>query len=72
LLRAKVLRIDQRDMYFQVKEYVYGIHIGQTVADAMRRSLSDADLKEKNLTGLVQAYDPKTDPMKKTAPAKGR
>jgi hypothetical protein len=71
LLRAKVLRIDQRDMYFQVKEYVYGIHIGQTVADAMRRSLSEADLKEKNLTGLVQAYDPKTDATTKAAPAKG-
>jgi hypothetical protein len=70
LLRAKVLRIDQRDMYFQVKERVYGIHIGQTVADAMRHSLSEAELKEKGLTGLIQAYDPKTNATTEAAPAK--
>ena len=29
LVNATVLRIDERDVYFQVKEDVYGIHIGR-------------------------------------------
>jgi len=64
LVQAKVLRIDQRDMYFQVKEDVYGIHIGYTMAEAMRRPLSDAELARLELTSLVQEYDPKTDAKK--------
>ena len=55
-------------MYFQVKEDVYGVHIGHTIADAMRRPLSDEELKTLNLNDLVQEYDAKTD---KDAPKKG-
>jgi hypothetical protein len=62
LVKARVLRIDQREVYFQVREDVYGIHIGQTIAEAMRRPLSDAELKALDLTSLVQKYDPKDDP----------
>jgi hypothetical protein len=68
LVKAKVLRVDQRDVYFQVKEDVYGVHIGHTIADAMRRPLSDEELKSLKLSDLVQEYDPKND---KDAPIKG-
>ena len=52
LLRAKVLRIDQRDVYFQVGEDVYGVHIGQSIADAMRRPLSIQTMDDLELTAL--------------------
>jgi RNA polymerase sigma factor (sigma-70 family) len=42
--RAKVLRVDHRDVYFQVQQDVYCIHIGETIARAMRRPLSQAEL----------------------------
>lgn len=68
LVKARVMRVDQRDVFFQVKDDVYGVHLGQTIADAMRRPLSDEELKGLNLTGLIQEYDPKAD---KDAPKKG-
>jgi hypothetical protein len=52
ILRGKVLRIDQRDVYFQVKEDIYGIHIGQTLADAMRRPLNNGELEDLELSKL--------------------
>jgi hypothetical protein len=61
LVSATVLRIDQRDVYFQVGEDVHGIHIGDTVTHAMRHVLSDAELSELKLNDLVLPYDPKTD-----------
>jgi hypothetical protein len=54
VLKAKVLRIDQRDVYFQVQEDVYGIHMGQSLADAMRRPLSDMEMEG---LGLSELYD---------------
>jgi hypothetical protein len=75
LIDATVLRIDQRDVYFQVKEDIYGIHIGQTIANAMRRALSQKELDDLQLTSLIKEYDPKTDPSrtdaKKTTKARG-
>lgn len=59
VLRAKVLRIDQRDVYFQIGEDVYGIHIGQNLAEAMRRPLSDAEMREFELTSLYNAEEAK-------------
>lgn len=46
ILRAKVLRIDPRVVYFQVGEDIYGIRFGQTLADAMKRPLSQSELEE--------------------------
>jgi hypothetical protein len=39
VVRGKVLRVDQRDVYFQVAEDIYGLHIGQSLAEAMRKPL---------------------------------
>ncbi len=55
LYTAKVLRVDQRDVYFQVQDDVYGIHLGQTLADAMRKRLPSAEMERLNLTGLYDA-----------------
>jgi hypothetical protein len=54
LLRGKVLRVDQRDVYFQVKDDVYAIHLGQTMAEALRRPLLDDAMKALE---LVDLYD---------------
>jgi hypothetical protein len=70
IMRATVLRIDQRDVYFQVKEDVYSVHIGGTIAQAMKKSLTDTDLEKLELTDLVRPYDPKNDPGKKGTPTK--
>jgi hypothetical protein len=72
LIDATVLRIDQRDVYFQVKEDIYGIHLNDTVAHAMRRPLSDAELKNLGLTSLILEYDPKTDAARKDSKKGGR
>jgi hypothetical protein len=61
LVQATVLRIDQREMYFQVKDEVYGVHIGETIAKAMRLSIPDAELERLQLTELVLPYDARKD-----------
>jgi hypothetical protein len=40
LMTGKVLRIEQRDVYFQVLGDIYCIHMGQTLHDAMWRSVT--------------------------------
>ncbi len=55
VVKGKVLRIDQRDLYFQVGEDVYGIHIGQTLSDALRRPLSESEMARLKLTELYDA-----------------
>ena len=50
LVKGKVLRVEQRDVYFQVADYIYGIHIGQSLADALRRPLSEDQLDDLELT----------------------
>jgi hypothetical protein len=57
VLRFKVLRIDQRDVYFQVRDEIYRIHIGQSLADAMGswdypRLLSEAQIEAYGLGPL--------------------
>ena len=49
LVTGKVLRIEQRDMYFQVLDEIYCIHLGQSLHDAMWRSVSDSVLERLNL-----------------------
>ncbi len=72
VLKAYVLRIDQRDVYFQVKDFVYALHVGQTVSDAMRRPpLPDPELEQLNLMELVRAYDAKSDGTTKETTKKG-
>jgi hypothetical protein len=55
IVSGKVLRIDQRDVYFQVKDEVYGIHLGQSLGDAMRRTLSSGEMDRLELTKLYDA-----------------
>jgi hypothetical protein len=43
--KGKVLRVDLRDVYVRVDEKVYGIHIGQNLAEALKRPLSAKELK---------------------------
>jgi hypothetical protein len=50
LLTGKVLRIEQRDVYFQVRDDVYCIHLGQTLAEAMRRRIPDSELEAHHVT----------------------
>lgn len=53
VVKGKVLRIDARDVYFQVSEDVYGFHMSQTMAEAMKRPLTEDDLDRLELTSLV-------------------
>lgn len=55
VVKGKVLRIDPRDVYFQVGEDVYSFHFSQTMAEAMKRPLSEDDLERLELTSLVDA-----------------
>lgn len=55
LLCGKVLRIDPRDVYFQVGEDVYAIHFGQTLADALNRPLPRSQLDALELTSLIDS-----------------
>src|SRR5262249_18316926 len=55
VVKGKVLRIDQRDVWFQVQEEVYGIHLGQSMRDAMRRPLSEEEMELRSLTKLYDA-----------------
>jgi hypothetical protein len=50
LVRAQVLRVDQRDVYFQIKEDVYGIHIGDTIAHALNDLLLTPEDAAKGLS----------------------
>ncbi len=58
--KAKVLRVDARDVHFQVFDNVYTIHIGQTLAEAMLEPLSldrldDLDLERDRDWGKKEA-----------------
>lgn len=44
-LQAKVLRIESRDVYFQVDDEIFRLHIGQSVAEALRRPLRESEIK---------------------------
>jgi hypothetical protein len=55
LVTGKVLRIDQRDVYFQVLDEIYGIHLGQSLADAMGRPLRQSEIDRLELARLYDA-----------------
>lgn len=42
---ARVMRLDDRDMYFRVGEAVYVIHVGENLSEAMKNPLQPAELK---------------------------
>lgn len=54
LVDGTVLRIDHRDLYFSVGDKYYCWHVGQSLAEAMARSLPYAELKA---LGLVKEVD---------------
>jgi hypothetical protein len=77
-VHGKVLRVDQRDLYFQVSDFVYAFHIGQTLKEAMRWPLSLEQMDNLELTALVdEAFAEATaapaskGPARKGAPTKG-
>ena len=70
LMKGKALRVDQRDVYFQVIEDIYRIRIGSSLAEAMRRPLSSDELEELQLTSLYDDEFAKAE-MAKKGPAKG-
>jgi hypothetical protein len=55
VVTGKVMRVDQREVFFQVAESVYRIHIGQSLAEAMRRAISDDEMDYLELTSLYDA-----------------
>lgn len=60
--KAKVLRVDIRDVYFQVFDDVYGVHIGQSLGEAMLAPLSlerldDLDLERDRDWGKKEKED---------------
>jgi hypothetical protein len=57
LVQANVVRIDLRQVIFKVGDKYYALHIGDTIQDAMKRPLKEADLKQ---LGLVTALTPST------------
>ena len=60
VLRCKLLRVDQRDVYFQKGDSIYRIHIGQSFADAIGpanfpRYMSDEQIEAYGLGPLFDA-----------------
>ncbi len=49
VLKATVLRIEPRDLYFQVDDKIYVIHTGGNLADARDHPLSDEDIDKLGL-----------------------
>lgn len=45
VLRARVVRVDQRDVYIEVEKDMYAIHVGQTLAEAMKKPLSTKEVE---------------------------
>jgi hypothetical protein len=75
MLKAHLLRVDQRDIYIQVGIFIYAVHIGHTVSDGMRHTLSDAELKSLDLTKLIKPEEKTKGPAadaQKGAGKKGR
>jgi hypothetical protein len=46
------MKINARDIIFRVNENYYSLHIGQSVAEAMRKTLNGSELKG---LGLAEA-----------------
>jgi hypothetical protein len=56
VIKGKVLQVEQRDVYFQVQDEVFRVHLGQSLADAIGRGpLSDYEMELRGLTSLYDA-----------------
>jgi hypothetical protein len=53
VMKAKVLRIDSRDVYFQVGDDVFAMHIGETLAEAMKAPMGHDEVERLELTALI-------------------
>ena len=53
VVKAKVLRIDPRDVYFQVGDDVFSMHIGETLAEAMKKPMDQEEVEVLELTALI-------------------
>ncbi len=45
LVQGTVVRIDEKDVYFKAGDKYYAIHAGQSIKEAMRRTLKEEELK---------------------------
>jgi hypothetical protein len=48
-IKGKVLRVEPRDIYFQVGRDIYLMHVGDNLAEAMRRPLAPGELRNRGL-----------------------
>jgi hypothetical protein len=69
LVSGRVVKIDTRDIYFQVGNSYYGIHIGQNFAEAMRRRLPESEVSS---LGLIRGEGNSDSPGKRSASPPGR
>ena len=53
VVKAKVLRIDARDVFFQVGHEVFAMHIGETLAEAMKKPMDHEEVEALELTALI-------------------
>lgn len=66
LVQGKVLKIEQRDVYFSVGDKIYAWHIGNSIAQAMRQPMTEAELREVGLFTESKSGK-KKDPEEKTS-----
>lgn len=62
VVAGEVVRIDARDVYFQAGSSVYGIHLDQNLADALKTPLSNVQIEKLGLpvlTGPIEKSDKK-------------
>ena len=52
-VKAKVLRIDARDIYFQAGDKLYGFHFGQSLSEAMKAPLRESEVDRLDLEKLL-------------------
>lgn len=49
MVRGQVVRIEERDLIFKADEKFYRLHMEETIQEAMRKPLTDAELKDMKL-----------------------
>jgi hypothetical protein len=56
-VKGKVVKIEDRDVIVQVDEKFYGIHMGQSLDEALRKALPGDRLKELGLTAAAKSEE---------------
>jgi len=54
IVRGKVVRIEDRDVVFEVNDKTYSMHVGQNLEEAMRKPLAQEKLKELKSSGTEE------------------